>query len=259
MTRLIVSIAFAAAVLPFTSAPAQDAKVYKTAYVNMQTVFEGYYKTVQANIRFANEKREFLESLKNKQEMLKSLSVKAKKLEAKLKDDLAKPRPEGEMAPFLGNSGRSSEGLVDWNWPRLGDRKYCRLNYGNFSGTLVSWASDIACRMNYDRKLYVRAMENIGKVAEKAAGKDLWHAELPSGYQVTSLVICGDAVVAGGGIYSTEPDVKAKGFVHVMSRDKGEKRAEHVFDSPVVYGGVAVLEKRICAALTDSSVCMLGE
>jgi len=99
MTRLIVSIAFAAAVLPFTSAPAQDAKVYKTAYVNMQTVFEGYYKTVQANIRFANEKREFLESLKNKQEMLKSLSVKAKKLEAKLKDDLVGPeaRKDTEM------------------------------------------------------------------------------------------------------------------------------------------------------------------
>jgi len=99
MTRLIVSIAFAAVVLPFTSASAQDAKVYKTAYVNMQTVFEGYYKTVQANIRFANEKREFLESLKNKQEGLKALSVKAKKLEAKLKDDIVKAevRKDAEM------------------------------------------------------------------------------------------------------------------------------------------------------------------
>ena len=99
MTRSLVAIAFAAAVLPFAPLHAQEAKAYKTVYVNMQTVFEGYYQTVQENVKFAEKKLEFFQSLKLRKDELKPLVLEAKKLEAKLKDDLVSPeaKKDAEM------------------------------------------------------------------------------------------------------------------------------------------------------------------
>ena len=88
MTRILASIVVAALLLPFAATQAQDVKNYKTAYVNMQTVFENYYKTVQANISFANEKRDFLDRLKLMEDELKPMQAEAQKLQAELKDDL---------------------------------------------------------------------------------------------------------------------------------------------------------------------------
>jgi len=88
MTRILASIALAAFLLPLAATHAQDAKAYKTAYVNMQTIFEGYYKTVQANIDFANEKRDFLDRLKLMEDELKPMQAEAQKLQNEMKDDL---------------------------------------------------------------------------------------------------------------------------------------------------------------------------
>ncbi len=100
MTRTLASIALAALLLPLAATQAQE-KTYKTAYVNMQAVFEGYYKTVQANIRFANDKRDFLDRLKLLEEGLKPLQEKAQKLQAELKDDLVSDDAKKESARKL--------------------------------------------------------------------------------------------------------------------------------------------------------------
>lgn len=167
--------------------------------------------------------------------------------------------PESETAAHLGQYGRGSEGYINWNWPKLGYRKFPRMNYGNISGTLVSWDANLVCAMTNDRRITAYAMEKVGKAREKLAGPADWTISLPERYQVTSLVVCTNAIVAGGGIYGEGDNAKESGFVTVLSRDQGETLVEHAFDAPVVYNGVAVLDKKVCAALTDSSVCLLGE
>jgi len=172
--------------------------------------------------------------------------------------ELKEPEEE-EIAPSLGSLGTSSAGYVNWNWPRLGYRKYRQMNYGNIGGTLVSWDDKGACAMTNDRSISAYSREKVGKVREKLSQPRDWLVSLPPAYQVTSIVVCPNAVVAGGGVYDAEESGKKGGFVWVMSRDKGEKTAEHVFAAPVVYNGVAVVNKGICAALEDGAVCLLGE
>jgi Skp family chaperone for outer membrane proteins len=76
MTRFLASLALALSMLPIAALQAQAPKAYKTAYVDMEKVFEGYYKTVQANITFATEKRDFLARLKLMRDELKPLEEK---------------------------------------------------------------------------------------------------------------------------------------------------------------------------------------
>ncbi len=169
--------------------------------------------------------------------------------------------PESETALALGASGTGSEGLVHWNWPQLGDRKYRRMNYGNVSGYLVSWDDAVVCAMTRDRTVTLRAMGTVGKAGEKLGGKPLWTVSLAGDRQITSLVVCSNAVVASGGVYSRAEDgaVTARGFVVVLSRETGETVADHELPAPVAYNGLAALETQICVALTDSSVVLLGE
>ncbi len=100
MNRIIVSIAFAALLVPLAGVHAQTG-TYKTAYVNMQTVFESYYKTVQANIRFANEKREFLDRLRLMEEEMKPLQAEGQKLQNELRDELVSEEAKQESARRL--------------------------------------------------------------------------------------------------------------------------------------------------------------
>jgi hypothetical protein len=124
-----------------------------------------------------------------------------KKRIEQLQTSLAKlEEPKSERAPELGSGGSSSEGLVSWDWPRLGDRKFRGMAYGNVGGTLVSWDATAVCNMRYDRRLALYDMADVGKAGEKLAARAKWSAELPNGYQVTSLVLCKDAVLLSGGV-----------------------------------------------------------
>lgn len=177
------------------------------------------------------------------------------KLEA---EQQALKKPESEIAPFVGNSSRSREGFVDWTWPRLGDRIYMQMNYGNISGSLVSWDGAGVCSMKDDRNISYFTLAKVGKAGEKVSAKADWTLSLPSEYQVTAMVLCPAGVVVSGGIYSVEKQA-AKGFVTVISRDGGTKNLEQLFDAPVVFGGTAVLNKKICVTLVNSSICLVTE
>jgi outer membrane protein assembly factor BamB len=188
----------------------------------------------------------------------RAAGIKAK-LE-KLQNELAKQvEPPSERAPELGSGGTSSEGFVSWDWPRLGDRKFRGMAYGNVGGTLVSWDASGVCRMYYDRRLALYGMEKVGMVGEKLAARPDWSVELPAGYQVTSLVLCPDAVLVAGGIYGNDAqNVSEAGFVALFSRDKGEKTRECALPAPVSLGGVAVTGSGIVATLRDNTVCLIG-
>ena len=189
----------------------------------------------------------------------KAAGIKARL--AKQQKELAKlVEPPSERAPELGSGGRSSEGLVNWTWPRLGTRKFQGMAYGNVGGTLVSWDATAVCRMKYDRQLALFDMAKVGKVGEKLAAKPDWSAGLPGGYQVTSLVLCRDAVLVAGGVYKTgDKPTPDAGFVAVFSRAKGKKLAECALPAPVALGGVAVTGSGIVTTLRDSTVCLLGQ
>jgi hypothetical protein len=181
---------------------------------------------------------------------------------AKLEEEyktLGANKPAGEIAPFVGGGSRGSEGYLDWNWPRLGSRKVVQMNYGNLGGTLLSWDPTAVCRMSAERQISLYAASQIANVGEKAPGAPAWSVALPPTHQVTALVICPDGVVAAGGVYAADQATPAKGFVTVLSREGGKTRVERLFDAPVVYNGIAVLDKKICVALDNSSICLVGE
>jgi Skp family chaperone for outer membrane proteins len=98
MIRFLAPLALVAMLLPVSAVQAQDAKSYKTAYINMQTVFEGYYKTIQANVEFAEQKRDFLAKLRVKREAIQPLEEKAKKLQAQMQDGLASESAKRDAA-----------------------------------------------------------------------------------------------------------------------------------------------------------------
>ena len=189
----------------------------------------------------------------------RAAGIKAKL--GKLRQGLAKQvKPPSERAPELGSGGRDSEGFVSWNWPRIGDRKFRGMAYGNVGGTLVSWDATAACKMTYDRRLALYDMAEVGKVGEKLAAKPDWAADLPAGYQVTSLVLCKNAVLVAGGVYKTSDKPTADtGFVALFSRAKGKKLGECALPAPVALGGVAVTGSGIVTTLRDSTVCLLGQ
>ena len=67
-----------------TMTAAQD----KVAYLDMEKIFEGYYKTVNANIGFEQRKQDFEDRLQLIREELNSRIGEVRKLEAEVKNDL---------------------------------------------------------------------------------------------------------------------------------------------------------------------------
>ena len=75
-------------------------------YVNLETVFEGYYKTLAANISFENRKQEVEDQLELIRKEMDSLNVDAKKYDADMRNELlAKDARE--------NAARKLQALVE--------------------------------------------------------------------------------------------------------------------------------------------------
>ena len=110
--------------------------------------------------------------------------------------------------------------------------------------------------MTRTRNLLLRRAK-VAKFGEKSQKAD-WSLSLPPEYQVTAMVLCPAGVVVSGGVYDLDKHT-SKGFVAIISRDKGAKNMEQIFDAPVVFNGLAVLEKKICVALENSSICLVSE
>ncbi|MBI5687386.1 MAG: PQQ-binding-like beta-propeller repeat protein [Verrucomicrobia bacterium] len=158
-----------------------------------------------------------------------------------------------EIAPGIG-----LEGFIAATWTRLGDRKYKSTTFGNVSAAMLSWGAQIVCGNGRDgSSVSAHCREKVGPWGQKPDPKLLqWQQKLPEGYQATSVIVCGNAIVVGGGIF--KKDTPAKGFARVLSPEKGDLLAEAALDAPLTYNGAAVAGGKIYATLTDGSVLCLG-
>jgi len=67
---------------------AWTARAADTAYVNMETLFEGYYKTVRANAGFEQKKKDFEQRLEILRDELKGMVTDTKKTEEEAESEL---------------------------------------------------------------------------------------------------------------------------------------------------------------------------
>ena len=72
----------------FLAAVAMTAAQDRIAYLDMEKIFEGYYKTVNANIGFEQRKQDFEDRLQLIRDELNSRISEVRKLEAEVKNDL---------------------------------------------------------------------------------------------------------------------------------------------------------------------------
>ena len=73
------------------------ARAGQRAFVNMETIFEGYYKTVRANAAFEQQKKDFEERVDILRSELRAMADEAKKLNDKVNDDLLSENKRTEM------------------------------------------------------------------------------------------------------------------------------------------------------------------
>ena len=158
-----------------------------------------------------------------------------------------------EVAPGIG-----LEGFLAATWTRLGDRKYKSMTYGNVSGAMLSWgASTVASNGRDGCSVVACRRDNVTPLGQKPDPKlHQWQQKLPEGYQATSVVVCGNGVVVGGGIYRSGE--RPTGFVRVLAAGKGETVAESTLAAPIGYNGVAVANGNVFATIINGSVVCLG-
>ena len=84
-----------------------------------------------------------------------------------------------------------------------------------------------------------------------------WNKRLPQGYMGTSLILCGNVVLVGGGVFDAKSPVQ-KGFIQMFSLEKGDKTAECLLDAPLAYNGLSVAGGKIYASLDNGTVFCFG-
>jgi hypothetical protein len=126
------------------------------------------------------------------------------------------------------------------------------MTFYGLTGSMMAW----------DARLVLCNAANGGSVTghKREAGgfPRVWQYVCPAGRQVTSLVLCSNAAVIGGGVYPPD-STEQRGFVAVLSRDQGTPISEFELGSAPVYDGMAVAGGSVYATLSDGSVVCLGD
>jgi len=183
----------------------------------------------------------------------KLAQIDIRRLKAKGKDESKVKIPElTEISPQLG-----IDGLAYSYWPWLGGRKH--------SIELMPIIKDshvLEMAWNKDMQAAVFTPGNSITLYKSASGavplktSKLWSKDVgPKDLRCSSVVLCGDAVVVGGGIYESNPQ---SGYIGILSLKDGSLLCERRFDSPLVYNGLAVSGDSIFASFEDGTVCRLG-
>ncbi|MGB2821561.1 MAG: PQQ-binding-like beta-propeller repeat protein, partial [Phycisphaerae bacterium] len=164
-------------------------------------------------------------------------------------------KPPAQAGPVTPTCGL--EGFICWHWTRLGDRRSGQMALGSVKGNMLSWDERLVC-CNL-RGTSIKAFDRAGAGPGKSPPKSQkWAVNMPNELQANCIVVCRDAVVGGGGIYGSGETAR-RGFVWVLSSDKGEKTAELTLQAPLAYNGIAVAGGRIYATLADGSAVCLGQ
>ena len=142
------------------------------------------------------------------------------------------------------------EGVYSWNWTRVGHRKFGNIGYGagraGAKGDTVSWSGKYAAACDMRNNLSLTAVEN-GQPKRKK-----WSLPIARDRQVTTLIICNNAVVIGGAI--TDKAAKPQGFVQAIGIETGKPIWDKTFPSKLAFNGLAVDGGKIVASFDDGSV-----
>jgi outer membrane protein assembly factor BamB len=162
-----------------------------------------------------------------------------------------------KLAPELAKLGSKKftvglEGMYSWNWTRVGHRKFMELNYGGLKGDTVSWTEDRIAACDRNNRLNLTFLgEPDGTPAKKKGNRAF---TIPPDRQVTSLVVCKNAVVLGGAIVDKE---EAKGFVQAVSLEDGAPVWDKTFKAKLSFNGLAVEGGQVIATFSDGTVVLL--
>ena len=73
----------------------------KRLYVNLEMVFEGFYKTIAANISFENRKQEVEDQIELIRKEMETLNADAKKCDAEMRNELLSKEAREKAARML--------------------------------------------------------------------------------------------------------------------------------------------------------------
>ena len=167
--------------------------------------------------------------------------------------DVEMPEPPTEVAPYLSGT----ENLASGHWLRIGSRRF-QMGFGKLRGSgTLSWDADLVCAINGGGSVVATDRKTVGPRYGTEAPRTLWTHACDDHAQVTTVVVCKNAVVVGGGLYSSEKE--SPGFIRVLSRDKGELLSQLRLGAAVVYDGIAVTDGQIVASLADGTVVCCSE
>jgi outer membrane protein assembly factor BamB len=142
------------------------------------------------------------------------------------------------------------EGVYSWNWTRVGHRKFGNIGYGagraGAKGDTVSWSGKYAAACDMRNNLSLTAVEN-GQPKRKK-----WSLPIAKDRQVTTLIICNNAVVIGGAI--TDKAATTQGFVQAIGIESGKPIWDKTFPSKLAFNGLAIDGGKIIASFDDGSV-----
>lgn len=178
------------------------------------------------------------------------------------KDASALKAPEDrEIAPRPGVSG-----LICWDWTKLGERKHA-MAFGSVVGDQISWGKQYVCALSHlGQSVQLVPRDKVKTILEKYQtilngqndAKDYsWSQNLPAGYQGTSVIVCHNGIVIGGGVYAANGS--SRGFVRTMSFDRTGPAVERLFDAPLAFNGIAVASGKIYASFDNGTVVCLGK
>ena len=134
------------------------------------------------------------------------------------------------------------------------------MSLGNLNACMLSSGAELVCAStDHGRKVKAFAREDVKPVIEKLnEGAKKWEVSLGDGYQATALVVCGESVVIGGGVYGADSG-GGRGFVRVVSADSGKTIVERLFGAPLTYNGLVVVAGKVYATFADGSAVCLGQ
>ena len=142
--------------------------------------------------------------------------------------------------------GMGNEGLHTWNWSRLGHRKFHSINVAGRRCEVLGWNDKFVAGADAGKGSFA-----ISGIADK---KRLGTPPVV-GAQVTSIVVCNNAVIVGGGIHD-QADAD-KGYIRAVSLEDGKELWIQKFNVELAFNGLAVAGGEIVATFDDGSVAKL--
>lgn len=144
------------------------------------------------------------------------------------------------------------DGFNSWFWTKLGDRKFGQIGIGNAKGHSIAWNKDLAvtARGGSIQGIEMKEVKNDSQGKPKA----LWSAKSAPGSFVTSLVLCKNAVLAGGTI---SKDGKDEVVIQAFNLKTGKPIWEKKLDGTLAFNGLVAAPGEVLVSLDSGKLVCL--